>query len=100
MDNYSLGTYTVGIHVRFLILTIAVGKPQRPLCTHRDMHINMYIKAQRPASHVFWGGYHFWIQSKSLKRMRKALKDRLVMEKADGQKFCSLALVIISLFWS
>lgn len=55
MDNYSLGTYTVGIRVRFLLLTFAAGKPQRLLCTHTDMHINMYIEAQGPALHVCQG---------------------------------------------
>lgn len=39
----------MGIRVRFLLLTIAVGKPQRLLCTHQDVHINMYTKAQGPA---------------------------------------------------
>lgn len=52
MDNYSVGTYTVGIHVKFLILPVAAGNPKRALYTLRDIHINTYIKAQGPVLHV------------------------------------------------
>lgn len=52
MDNYSLGTSTLGIHVKFLILTIAAGNPQGPQYTHEDKHVNMYIRAWGPALHV------------------------------------------------
>lgn len=75
----------MGIDARVLILTIAAGKPQRPLCTHRDMYINMDRKhgactACAKEGMLLRTKYIF--KEKKLCIQWKALKDILVIEKA------------------
>lgn len=40
------------INVRFLVLTIAIGKPQRPLCTQRCAHKHVHKRKGACTTHV------------------------------------------------
>lgn len=73
----------MGIHARVLILTIAVGKPPRPLCTHRDTHINMDRKHRTCTACAKEG---MLLRTEAMYQW-KALKDILAIEKAT----CSFA---------